>query len=75
MKLAVNHTIIGTLFAGVIISASVPFNATAATPRRADPPYGSCKEAHADGAYNIKKGEPGYRPKLDRDNDGVACEG
>ncbi|WP_324610512.1 excalibur calcium-binding domain-containing protein [Mycobacteroides chelonae] len=26
-----------------------------------DPPYGSCKEAHADGAYNIKKGDPGYR--------------
>lgn len=75
MKLAVNHTIIGTLFAGVIISAAVPFNASATTPTRADPPYGSCKEAHADGAYNIKKGDPGYRPKLDRDNDGVACEG
>ncbi|MBN7548424.1 excalibur calcium-binding domain-containing protein [Mycobacteroides abscessus subsp. abscessus] len=41
----------------------------------ADPPYGSCKEAHADGAYNIKKGDPGYRPALDRDHDGIACEG
>ncbi|WP_078344748.1 excalibur calcium-binding domain-containing protein [Mycobacteroides chelonae] len=40
-----------------------------------DPPYGSCKEAHSDGAYNIKKGEPGYSKKLDRDNDGIACEG
>ncbi|MBA0048604.1 excalibur calcium-binding domain-containing protein [Mycobacterium sp. NPDC050853] len=75
MKLAVNHAIIGALLAGVIISASVPFSANAATPTQADPPYGSCKEAHADGAYNIKKGDPGYRPKLDRDNDGVACEG
>ncbi len=41
---------------------------------QADPPYGNCTEAHQDGAYNIKKGEPGYRAKLDRDGDGVACE-
>ncbi|MEU9809199.1 excalibur calcium-binding domain-containing protein [Mycobacterium sp. NPDC050853] len=58
-----------------LFSASVPFSARAATPAQVDPPYGSGKEAHADGAYNIKKGDPGYRPKLDRDNDGVACEG
>lgn len=38
-------------------------------------PYGSCKEAHADGAYNIRKGDPGYSKKLDRDGDGIACEG
>ncbi|SKG68878.1 excalibur domain-containing protein [Mycobacteroides abscessus subsp. bolletii] len=42
---------------------------------KVDPPYGSCKEAHADGAYNIKKGDPGYSKKLDRDGDGIACEG
>ena len=22
----------------------------------------------------IKKGQPGYRPGLDRDNDGIACD-
>ncbi len=36
--------------------------------------YNSCKEANAAGAYNIKRGEPGYSSKLDGDNDGVACE-
>lgn len=40
----------------------------------ADPPYDNCTQAHQDGAYNIKKGEPGYRAKLDRDGDGIACE-
>ncbi|MFV8276665.1 excalibur calcium-binding domain-containing protein [Mycobacteroides abscessus] len=75
MKLAVHHATIGSLLAGVITSLAIPFSANATTPTRVDPPYGSCKEAHADGAYNIKRGDPGYRPKLDRDNDGVACEG
>jgi hypothetical protein len=28
-----------------------------------------------DGRYNIPKGDPDYQPKLDRDNDGLACEG
>lgn len=74
MKLAV-CTVVGTLATGAILSMATPFVANASTPARVDPPYGSCKEAHADGAYNIKKGDPGYRPKLDRDNDGVACEG
>ncbi|MDQ0885928.1 micrococcal nuclease [Paenibacillus sp. V4I9] len=36
--------------------------------------YNNCTEAKAAGAYNIKRGEPGYSSKLDRDNDGVACE-
>ncbi|MEC4903380.1 excalibur calcium-binding domain-containing protein [Mycobacteroides chelonae] len=41
---------------------------------QADPPYDNCTQAHQDGAYNIKKGDPGYRTKLDRDGDGIACE-
>lgn len=41
---------------------------------QADPPYKNCTEAHQDGAYNIKKGDPGYQSKLDRDGDGIACE-
>ena len=36
--------------------------------------FENCKEARAKGYKNIKKGEPGYRAKLDRDKDGVACE-
>ncbi|CPR79156.1 excalibur calcium-binding domain-containing protein [Mycobacteroides abscessus] len=74
MKLTI-HAVISILTTGVILSMATPFVANAAAPMQMDPPYGSCKEAHADGAYNIKKGDPGYRPKLDRDNDGVACEG
>lgn len=36
--------------------------------------YNNCTEAKAAGAYNIQRGQPGYSAKLDRDNDGVACE-
>lgn len=74
MKLTI-HAVISILATGVILSMATPFVANAAAPMQMDPPYGSCKEAHADGAYNIKKGDPGYRPGLDRDHDGVACEG
>lgn len=41
---------------------------------QADPPYANCKAAAADGRYNIPRGDPAYAPKLDRDNDGIACE-
>lgn len=36
--------------------------------------YGSCADARAAGAAPLYAGEPGYRPRLDRDGDGVACE-
>ncbi|AMD95979.1 calcium-binding protein [Leptotrichia sp. oral taxon 847] len=36
--------------------------------------FKNCKEAKAKGYKNIKRGQPGYRPKLDRDKDGIACE-
>ena len=36
--------------------------------------FKNCKEARAKWYKNIKKGEPWYRAKLDRDKDGVACE-
>lgn len=37
--------------------------------------YGSCKQAKLDGHVNIHKGQSGYSPSLDRDGDGIACEG
>ena len=37
--------------------------------------FNNCKEAKASRYYNIRRGEPGYREKLDRDDDGIACEG
>jgi Excalibur calcium-binding domain len=50
--------------------------ATATAPlATASGPYRNCTEAHKDGRYNIPKGDSDYQPKLDRDNDGIACEG
>lgn len=47
-------------------------------PERAAPPSGvffrNCKEAWAVGAAPIHRGQPGYRPEMDGDGDGVACE-
>lgn len=44
------------------------------TPRREAPAvyYQNCNAARAAGAAPIRRGEPGYRPALDRDGDGVA---
>lgn len=37
-------------------------------------PYKNCTEARAAGAAPVYRGEPGYGPHLDRDNDGIGCE-
>ena len=36
--------------------------------------YPSCSWARSAGAAPLARGSPGYRLKLDADNDGVACE-
>ncbi len=36
--------------------------------------YSSCSAARAAGAAPLYRGDAGYRPGLDRDDDGVACE-
>ena len=36
--------------------------------------YANCAAAKAAGAAPLRRGQPGYRAALDRDNDGVACE-
>jgi hypothetical protein len=36
--------------------------------------YPNCRAACEAGAAPIYRGQPGYRPPLDRDNDGIACE-
>ncbi|MEC4016487.1 excalibur calcium-binding domain-containing protein [Streptomyces sp. H27-D2] len=36
--------------------------------------FKSCGDAHDRGAGPFRAGEPGYRPQLDRDDDGTACE-
>lgn len=35
--------------------------------------YANCKEAKAAGAAPMYEGDPGYRPELDRNHDGIAC--
>lgn len=36
--------------------------------------YRNCTEARAAGAAPVLRGQPGYGPHLDRDNDGIGCE-
>jgi Excalibur calcium-binding domain len=36
--------------------------------------YKNCSEVRDAGAAPIRKGEPGYSSKLDRDGDGIACD-
>ena len=36
--------------------------------------FRNCDEARAAGAAPVRRGDPGYGPHLDRDNDGVGCE-
>lgn len=36
--------------------------------------YANCAAARAAGAAPVLRGQPGYAPKLDRDDDGVGCE-
>ena len=43
-------------------------------PRNDTPYYANCTAARAAGAVPLYRGQPGYRPAMDRDGDGVACE-
>ncbi|MFE5836721.1 DUF1524 domain-containing protein [Arthrobacter sp. NPDC056493] len=52
-----------------VVPAPVP-----ATPAPAAAYYANCSAARAAGAAPLYAGSPGYRPALDRDSDGVACE-
>ena len=36
--------------------------------------FASCADARAAGRENIPQDDPAYRPELDRDGDGLACE-
>ena len=36
--------------------------------------YRNCSAARAAGAAPVRRGDPGYAPHLDRDNDGIGCE-
>ncbi|MGW4714467.1 excalibur calcium-binding domain-containing protein [Nocardia sp. NPDC004260] len=38
------------------------------------PYYKNCTEVRNAGKAPLRRGQPGYAPHLDRDNDGIACE-
>ena len=51
-----------------------PANYTAPRTTRGGGAFANCAEARAAGAAPVRRGDPGYGPHLDRDNDGVGCE-
>jgi len=55
-------------------AAALPVPQPAPAPPAQDVYYENCTAARAAGAAPIMRGEPGYASKLDRDNDGIACE-
>lgn len=44
------------------------------TPSRPGVYYKNCAEAHKDGRWNIPSTDRAYRPALDKNHDGIACE-
>jgi hypothetical protein len=56
------------------IAAFLGIGVTITPTAHADPPYKNCTAARQDGRSNIPRGDAAYQPKLDRDNDGIACE-
>lgn len=65
---------IRALVVAALATAAAALAIGVAPAAQADPPYANCKAAAADGRYNIPRGDPAYQQKLDRDNDGIACE-
>ncbi|MGV8959711.1 MAG: excalibur calcium-binding domain-containing protein [Stenotrophomonas sp.] len=51
-----------------------PAPSSAAPSRSNGRVFRNCDEARAAGAAPVRRGDPGYGPHLDRDNDGVGCE-
>ncbi len=47
---------------------------TPPTTRPGGPQYRTCLDALMAGALPLRRGDPGYSPHLDDDNDGTACE-
>ena len=58
----------------VVTSLILGIETNAGSTAFADPPYQNCNDAHADGRYSIPTSDPAYRPDLDLDGDGLACE-
>ena len=66
--------LLAVLLGGVILALPMTGAAKKSSGSSSTVYFKSCKEARAAGYSDIKKGEPGYSSKLDRDGDGIACE-
>lgn len=75
-RLIITVAILG--FVGGVLFASSSFHTrSAALMDGADQDrvyYAFCADARAAGVAPLYRGDPGYRPQLDADSDGVACE-
>lgn len=56
------------------VNTTAPAPAPAPAPSSGGTYFKNCSAARAAGAAPLYRGQPGYAPKLDRDNDGIACE-
>ncbi|UMB68207.1 excalibur calcium-binding domain-containing protein [Mycobacterium paraterrae] len=63
-----------SLLSAAVVATLLSFEIKNATVAIADPPYQNCSEARADGRSSIPATDPAYRPDLDLDGDGFACE-
>lgn len=70
------HTVTPVAASAVTVSStpSPPAAAAPTTSEVQEAYYATCAAAKHAGAAPLHRGEPGYRSKLDRDGDGVACE-
>ncbi len=59
---------------GATPSAATPANPATTAASAGGVYYANCSAARAAGAAPLHLGDPGYRPALDRDGDGIACE-
>jgi hypothetical protein len=55
-------------------SAPAPAARDSRLPGSRSTAFANCAEARAAGAAPVRRGDPGYSARLDRDGDGIGCE-
>lgn len=63
-----------TTSTGRVVSQPTVTTARAATTTTSAVSFTSCAAAQKAGYHDMKRGQPGYSPRLDGDGDGVACD-
>lgn len=73
-KVIVPVLIIAVVWSGVVWFSHKKENTPVNKEQESTIYFKNCSDAKSKGYWNIRRGEPGYSQKLDRDNDGIACE-